>query len=587
MENTKNTETIEQELISTLFEKGILVNKEVLHKKIEQSLTEKLQDEQDLLVLNEDYLQVLYHDPFIIDWYEMDYYRVAVEKERDDGLYQSHLQKIQHTTLSLQSTSQVSASSSSSTSTSTSTSVEIPNNPISHFPEKNFSSEEDFLETTISLKKGTSLLGDPLLPRIKIITPQVSIVISHQNIPKDYEIKDFTSLFISRYHYLESILRQRQELQQPLPIHRILQKKEKETVSFIGLVQEKNITKNGNLLLKIEDPTGIISLLVSKEKKELFALAKDLVLDEVVGIQGMHQGTIVFAEQLVWPDIPVGELKKGEKEEYAIFLSDLHIGSKLFLREPFQKFLEWLKGNLGNEQQKAVAQKVKYILISGDVVDGVGIYPSQEEELAVTDIKAQYHEVSSLLNEIPHDKQIIMCPGNHDVVHLAEPQPAFYKEYIGKLTELPHVTLVSNPSLVTIGKTPTFSGFDVILYHGYSFDYYVANVDSIRLGGGYHRADLIMKFLLKRRHLAPTFRSTPYYPGHKEDPLLIKKIPDFFATGHIHYCCVANYKGVTLISGSCWQDKTSFQEKLGHDPEPARVPLVNLKTRETKIMRFQ
>ena len=548
--NAKETQKITtEELISALFEKGVLLNKELLHQNTISSLIEKIEEEQDLLVLNDDYLQVLYHKSLIVDWYEIDYYRVAAEKDRDEDLYQNHLQKIQQSTFSLHS-------------------------------------EEKLFETTISSEIGTSLSENSTLSKIKIITPQVSIVISHQNIPKEYGIKDFSSLFISRYHYLESILRQRQELLQPLPLHRILQKKEKETVYFICLIQEKNITKNGNLLLKVEDPTGTISLLVSKEKKELFALAKDLVLDEVVGVRGIHQGTIVFAEQLLWPDIPQGDIKKGEQEEYAIFLSDLHIGSKLFLKEPFQKFLGWLQGNLGNEQQRNIAKKVKYVLISGDVVDGAGIYPSQEEELALTDITAQYREVTFLLNQIPHDKQIIMCPGNHDAVHLAEPQPAFYKEYIGQLAELPHVALVSNPAMVTIGKTATFPGFDVLLYHGYSFDYYVANVESIRLGGGYHRADLIMKFLLKRRHLAPSFRSTPYYPGHKEDPLLIKKIPDFFATGHIHYCCVANYKGVTLISGSCWQDKTSFQEKLGHDPEPARVPLVNLKTRETKIMRF-
>ena len=149
-----------------------------------------------------------------------------------------------------------------------------------------------------------------------------------------------------------------------------------------------------------------------------------------------------------------------------------------------------------------------------------------------------------------------------------------------------NVTLVTNPSLINISKTKTFSGFNVLMYHGYSFDYYVSNVESIRMNGGYNRSDLIMKFLLKRRHLAPSFKSTPYLPAHREDPLLIKTIPDFFLTGHIHYSCVANYKSVTMISGSCWQGKTSFQEKLGHEPEPARVPIVNLKTREIKILRF-
>ena len=106
------------------------------------------------------------------------------------------------------------------------------------------------------------------------------------------------------------------------------------------------------------------------------------------------------------------------------------------------------------------------------------------------------------------------------------------------------------------------------------------------MGGGYHRSDLIMKFLLKRRHMAPSFKSTPYYPSHTEDPLLITKIPDFFITGHIHYSSVANYKGITTISGSCWQAKTTFQEKLGHEPEPCRVPIVNLQTREIKVLRF-
>jgi DNA polymerase II small subunit len=190
------------------------------------------------------------------------------------------------------------------------------------------------------------------------------------------------------------------------------------------------------------------------------------------------------------------------------------------------------------------------------------------------------------LAKIPADKQIIICPGNHDLVHLAEPQPAFYPEYAPRLFKFPNVILVTNPALVNIGQRDGFPGFDILMYHGYSFDYYIANVESIRNNGGYRRADLVMKFLLKRRHLAPSFKSTPYLPLFPEDPLLIRKIPDFFLTGHIHYSNVANYRGITMISGSCWQGKTSFQEKMGHEPEPGRVPLVNLKTREVKILKF-
>jgi len=114
----------------------------------------------------------------------------------------------------------------------------------------------------------------------------------------------------------------------------------------------------------------------------------------------------------------------------------------------------------------------------------------------------------------------------------------------------------------------------------------VANVDSIRGKGGYDRADLIMKFLLKRRHLAPTHTSTLFVPYTDVDPLFIDIVPDFFVTGHIHKSTVSKYRNVTLISGSCWQSKTDFQEKVGHHPEPCRVPIVNLQTREAKILKF-
>ena len=125
-----------------------------------------------------------------------------------------------------------------------------------------------------------------------------------------------------------------------------------------------------------------------------------------------------------------------------------------------------------------------------------------------------------------------------------------------------------------------------MIYHGYSFDYYVANVDSIRRQGGYERADLIMKFLLQRRHLAPAHTSTLILPDSSVDPLFIGIVPDIFATGHIHRTSVSDYKGIVLINSSCWQGKTKFQERLGHTPQPSRVPVFNLKTGSTKIINF-
>ena len=181
---------------------------------------------------------------------------------------------------------------------------------------------------------------------------------------------------------------------------------------------------------------------------------------------------------------------------------------------------------------------------------------------------------------------IIICPGNHDAMRLAEPQLPIYKDFSEPLYSLPNVTMVSNPSIVNIHSLNGFSGFDVLIYHGYSFDYYVAEVESLRNKGGYDRADLLMKFLLQKRHLAPSYTSTLYAPDTKSDFLVIDKVPDFFVSGHIHKAVAANYRNVTLISGSCWQSKTSFQEKVGHHPEPSRIPIVNLQTRKIKMLKF-
>ncbi len=414
----------------------------------------------------------------------------------------------------------------------------------------------------------------------------VKVLFSYEEDSKKRDVQDFVQYFNVRYNYLANILRNRSELSNPTSISRVINKEDKESLCIIGMVKDKQTTKNKNLILELEDPTGSIKVLVNKNRPDLFKKAETIVLDEVIGVVGVNGRNIVFANNIVWPDIQEKELKKSEDEVYAVFLSDLHVGSKNFLPEAFNKFLNWINQELGNDSQREIAKKVGYVFIVGDLVDGCGIYPEQDRELEIKDIYQQYEACARLLSQIPRKIPIIICPGNHDAMRIAEPQPRLYRDLAKPIYDLQNVVSVSNPSLVNIHSSENFNGFDVLLYHGYSFDYFVANVDSIRNKGGYNRADLIMRFLLKRRHLAPTHTSTLYIPDTKQDPLLIKKVPDFFVTGHIHKSVATNYKNITLISGSCWQSKTLFQEKVGHDPEPGRVPVVNLKTREIKILKF-
>jgi DNA polymerase II small subunit len=457
---------------------------------------------------------------------------------------------------------------------------------------------KEYDKSVVLAEKGDTKLHDSFTNIIKETSPDkktgiekkeknIKIIFSYDEASKKRDVQDFVSYFNQRYTQIEKIMKNRAELQNLLAIKRIKQKKDKDTISLIGLVSEIITTKNGNLIFSLEDKTDSINVLVNKNKPELFNLAKDIVHDEVIGITGVNGDNIVFANNIIWPDIPLNkEVKKANDEAYALFLSDLHFGSDHFLGDSFNKFLSWIKGEAGSEQQKEIAKKVKYIFIVGDIVDGCGIYPGQEDELVISDIYKQYEVCAKSLNEIPSNITLVVCPGNHDAVRMSEPQPVLFQDLAKPLWGLSNIVMVSNPSIVNIHSSEGFSGFDVLLYHGYSFDYYVANVDGIRLNGGYDRPDLIMKFLLKRRHLAPTHTSTLYIPDVDRDPLVIESIPDFFVTGHIHKSSVSSYKNITIICGSCWQSKTPFQEKVGHHPEPCRVPIVNLQTREAKIMRF-
>ena len=425
------------------------------------------------------------------------------------------------------------------------------------------------------------------IPPLDLPGSSVKVVVSYEEFSKKHDVQDFVLHFSNRYRQLKTILMQRQELQQLTSINKILARKEKESVAFIGLIREKDSNKKGGIVLTVEDPTGEIKVLVSPRSPEAFLQAQSLVHDQAIGVLGANGQNIVFANSILLPDVPLSKNTKSSPDEaYALFLSDLHIGSRFFYADEFHRFLDWINARAGSDLQKEIAKKVRYIFISGDLVDGVGIFPGQEDELEIQDIAAQYEECYRLLSQIPSRINLIICPGNHDAIQLAEPQSTFYKDLAAPLWDLPNALLLSNPGLVTIHKTPTFPGFDVLLYHGYSYDYYVANVEKIRNAGGYSRCDEIMKYLLQTRHLAPSHRSNLYIPYPHSDPLVISRVPDVFVSGHIHRTQIGTYRGITLICASAWQAKTPYQEKMGHTPEPCRAPLVNLKTREVKILKF-
>ncbi len=412
----------------------------------------------------------------------------------------------------------------------------------------------------------------------------VKVATSYALPTKKIEVEDFVKYFRNRFMLFRSILQEHAELQNLTSLNKI--SRQKQNISIIAMILNKRITKNRNIILEVEDLTGRATLLAISNKKEIFEKAKDLVLDDIVGFKCSGNNEILFINDIIFPDTTLGERKRHNKEEYAIFIADLHVGSNKFLEDEFLRFVKWVNAEIGSKEQREIAGKVKYVFVVGDLVDGIGIYPGQEDELLIKDINLQYDKVAELLSRIRQDITIIICPGNHDAVRIAEPQPLLDEKFASSLYKLKNVVFVSNPAVINLSSSKEFSGFNVFLYHGYSFDFYANGVDSLRLGGAYKKPELLINFLLKRRHLAPTHSSTLYFPYDKKDPLMIQEIPDVFVSAHIHKSAVSSHNKILTISCSCWQSKTPFQEKVGHEPDPCKVPILNLKTGGVNIIDF-
>jgi DNA polymerase II small subunit len=383
-------------------------------------------------------------------------------------------------------------------------------------------------------------------------------------------IGDFKLYFNDRLKTLRKILKEKRQMVGVRELSRV--KKADGTIKVIGMVSDIRITKNGHKLINLEDETDTISVLLSKDSG---LVSDSTVLDEVIGIIGTKtkDGGLLLAQELVRPDIKVNRTQNRAKETmYAAFVSDIHVGSKTFLKDEFEDFLSWLSGN--NGRMRDVAEKLRYIIVPGDTVDGIGIYPDQEEELAIDDIYGQYEELARLLSKVPERIQVIMLPGNHDAVRPAEPQPTFPDEIRSLFPQ--NTIFMGNPSYFSL------KGVEVLAYHGRSMDDFIKALPSLDYG----EAIKIMIKMLQKRHLVPIYGGrTPIAPEHK-DYLVIDRIPDIFVTGHGHSTGMKKYRGVTLINASAWQSQTNFQKMHNFLPDPGKVPIFNLHTGDASIIDF-
>jgi len=385
-------------------------------------------------------------------------------------------------------------------------------------------------------------------------SPVVEILLEETEIGSDNRM-DYLRFFQNRFDRLASVIKGRKGFADARSIMEV-KSRPGEPSCTIGMVSDHARTRGGHHALVVEDGTGRMRALAVKGS-EASGVAAGLVLDEVIGLRGRYDGgkKVFLIESICFPDIEEQKGALSQEVVHAAFLSDIHFGSTKFMESSFTRFIDWLAGRYGDAEMRESARLTRHVVICGDLIDS-----------SVADPLQAYRDLASLLREIPREVAILAIPGEHDMAGVLEPQADFLPEALSAFSELSNFVHGGNPLIAKLNSVP------VLLYHGRALEDW-----SSSLGAGDTCA--IMKEMLVRRHIAPTYGSAVPVAPAKRDPFLIRHPPRIMCLGHSHRECTASYKGVLLLGASSW---------MSSDQEGGcgTVHVVDLSTLRVRRIRF-
>jgi len=397
------------------------------------------------------------------------------------------------------------------------------------------------------------------------------------NLTSNGTLAEYAGLFQDRFKRIEKLLRQRMDVKAATPIVEALKSQPKTKLKIICMLIEKRDSKN-NTILSVEDLQGSATVLVPQKAPEEVKKKALMLLPDTVFCAAVikTQTNLLMAEDIILPEVGKKIPQRAQEPIYAVLTSDTHIGSTKFTKDAFKRFILWLRGKYGTPEMREIAGRVKYLLIAGDIVDGVGIYPGQQHELTIRDVHKQYDFAAKYFDKIPNYIEIVLSPGNHDAARKSLPQPAIPEGYLTTIKDKPNIHSVGSPCLISL------HGVEVLMYHGRSLD----DIVSVIPGMDHAHPEKSMRLLMQCRHLAPVYGGKTMLSPENRDYLVVDRIPDIFHAGHIHVNGLCNYRGILVVNSGGWQEQTDYMEKLGLVPTPGKVPVVNLQTMETTVLDF-
>jgi len=169
--------------------------------------------------------------------------------------------------------------------------------------------EEDFFKVIENLKReNIFIITNDVIK--KFLTEEIKILKAFK-LNKKFTIQDYVKMLNERYSHLQGILVRKLELTNIVSINKC----SSGNVSVIGLVKTKE-EKNEEFIISLEDQTGEIKVVTPKN------LGEKLSLDDVIAVSGNINNKILFAEKLLYPDVPLRPVNYTSESIKIAFLID-------------------------------------------------------------------------------------------------------------------------------------------------------------------------------------------------------------------------------------------------------------------------
>jgi len=319
----------------------------------------------------------------------------------------------------------------------------------------------------------------------------------------------------------------------------------------VGLVVSKKVSSDYTSLT-LEDDSGYLRLMCMDDA---IRKVEEVLIDEfvLVEVESLPRG--YYAKNIYHPDLPEKAKRTSDKKIFAVFVSDLHVGSADFDEVAFLKMISWLNGDFGELE---IVSRIGYLILNGDLVENPLARDGHLNEMGVG---YYYDMLAGYLSKIRRPVKIFIVPGEVDATRMALPQPAIIRRYARKLYEMKDVLMLGNPSMISL------SGVTVLLYHGQGLDDVFRQLQSTSSS----RPCTGIRALLRARHMAPTYGGLTLLAPEREDFLIVDPVPDIVHCGHVGVPDEDVYRGTLLLSTPSWA--AGAKSSVGSQGKAALVDL--------------